>query len=161
MENQPGDESAEIEQTAREARIKHLIEHLDATISDEHTSSDMVRTVLLQISVEKLIPWLQQKSRLARKRKFPLGGGYLTMQDARLVKNPAGEAGDAIVLTMDGLLHDGGATFLQYKQILFTIFPLAAGGIALQVKCNQPAVAPYYNQLLSELSSSRIMNYEL
>ena len=137
------------ERAAREARIKHLIERLDASYPQQ---TEAVTTILLDITTDSFVEWLQQKSHLVRKRKFPVAGGYLMLQEARRPKQQDGDTRDPIMVTIDGLRYEGGATFLQYKQIFFTVYHLAAGGIAIQAKCNQPAVAPFYAELLSQLA---------
>jgi hypothetical protein len=152
------------EQASWEARIKHLIDRLEASYPEQSAQPSQIEatpTFLLDTTPDEFTAWLRQKSRSVRKRRFPMAGGYLLLQEARRPKKQEGDTGDLIVLMIDGLLYEGGATFLQYKQILFTIFPLAEGGIAVQAKCNQPAVALYYAELLADLTKHYAPSPEL
>lgn len=110
------------------------------------------RTLLLNTTADRFAGWLATTTRKAARRKFVVGTGYFNLQEARRARGKEQDESENTVLTLDGLLHEpGGSTLLQYKMILFTVFPVAAG-IAVQARCNHAAVAEYYEELLSEIN---------
>ncbi|HEX9987218.1 MAG TPA: hypothetical protein VGE45_01925 [Chloroflexia bacterium] len=148
--NQGNEESKE----ARQARMKSLIARLDALYPDaagqDKPRSGAARTLLLDTNADHFARWLNAAARTTPRQKYHTPDGYYTIEQAHAPRRTdENEAEDNTLLTMNALFCEKeGGIIMHYQAIVFMVFPLADGRIAVQAKCNYPEVSAYFEELL-------------
>ena len=145
---------AEEAQEKRHLQIAALFEagRLD-DLQRDPLAIDLPKTFILDTTVKLFLRWLQAATREAERRKFHTEKGYFTIQRAREQDHTGQTATDVPIITIDALFHEHtGGVFLYPRVIFFSMTKLADGRIAVQANCEQTELAPYYHDLLDQLT---------
>jgi hypothetical protein len=154
--NNLGEEESE---DARRARMKSLIARLNAVYPDspgqDKPQSGAARTLLLDTNAALFARWLNAAARTTPKQKYHTPDGYYTIEQAHAPRRTdETEAEDNALLTMNALFYEKeGGIIMHYQAIVFMVFPLADGRIAVQAKCNYPEVSAYFEELLAAIEA--------
>ncbi|HYP40672.1 MAG TPA: hypothetical protein VEX13_09965 [Chloroflexia bacterium] len=149
-----GNEESE---AARQVRMKSLIARLNAVYPDapgeDKPRSGTGRTLLLDTNAALFARWLNASARTTPKQKYHTPDGYYTIEQAHAPKRTEeNEAEDNTLLTMNALFCEKeGGIIMHYQAIVFLVFPLADGRIAVQAKCNFPEVSAYFEELMAAI----------
>jgi hypothetical protein len=144
---------------ARQARMKGLIARLNAVYPDApgqaKPQSGMGRTLLLDTNTDLFARWLNAAARTTPLQKYHTPDGYYTIEQAHAPRRTdETEAENNTLLTMNALFCEKeGGIIMHYQAIVFLVFPLADGRIAVQAKCNYPEVSAYFEELLAAIEA--------
>lgn len=144
---------------ARQARMKSLIARLNAVYPDapgqDKPLSGAARTLLLDTNAALFARWLNAAARTAPRQKYHTPDGYYTIEQAHAPRRTdEKEAEDNTLLTMNALFCEKeGGIIMHYQAIVFLVFPLADGRIAVQAKCNCPEVSAYFEELMAAIEA--------
>ena len=151
IKNQKTEEEIRRERMERSKRLAELFPDDPQGVSSEATTTHIVSTTAARFS-----RWLRGKTSRVAWRKFTTDRGYFTIDRVWVGDSQK----DTTVLRVNGMFwfseKEGGGAIIQDDLMSFTLYHLAGGRIAVQARCNQPAVADYYRQLLADIAKGRV-----